>query len=193
MTTSAAHRGQGSFAAAPAQAATRRGRPSKRPKVTYTCEICFSVKTAYAHPNRTYRACSRQCAARLARNKTRKHGKPIDRSADARWRKMRANRNHQISHENMFRRGQCALHPTYNNGSELHVTIDNLPMFAWDHIDRTLKYASVAKLKHRNAEQLQTEIDKCQLVCHNCHAMKSKEHNDHVPVDKQTTNKLTLF
>lgn len=93
----------------------------------------------------------------------------------------------------MLQRGRCALHPTYNNGSELHVTIDNLPMFAWDHIDRTLKYANVAKLKHRNAEQLQTEIDKCQLVCHNCHAMKSKEHNDHVPVDKQTANKLTLF
>ncbi len=193
MATQHQRRGQGDNVAAPAQAAKRRGRPLTSPKITYTCEICSTVKTAYAHPNRTYRACSRQCAMRLARTKTRKHGKTIDPSAAARWRKERANRNHQISHQNMLDRGECALHPTYNNGQKLHVTTDNLPMFAWDHIDRSLKYANVAKLKHRNAQQLQTEIEKCQLVCHNCHAMKSKEHNDHVPVDKQTTNKLTLF
>ena len=195
MTTAAANRGQGSSAAAPAQAATRRGRPSKRPKVTYTCEVCGTTKTVYDHPKRRYRFCSQNCNLINARSQRKKDplAKTKARQRTSIYGKQRRYNNHKLSASNMILRGKCALHPIYNDGQELHVTHNNLPMFAWDHIDRTTKTASVAKTKQKTADVVQNEIDKCQLVCHNCHAMKSKQHNDHIPVDKQTTNKLTLF
>jgi hypothetical protein len=191
MTITQANRGQGSLPAAPAQGAKRRGRPSKHDKVTYTCENCGTLKTVYAHPNRRYRACSRTCNALLARTTTKKYGKRTHNASASR--KKATQKNHALSHQNMLQRGKCALHPIYNDGQELHVTIKNVAMFAWDHIDRTLKTANVARLKTRKAETVQNEIDKCQLVCHNCHAMKSMEQNDHRPIDKQTNPQHTLF
>jgi hypothetical protein len=195
MTAPQANRGQGSFAAAPAQAASRRGRPSKRPKVTYTCEVCGITKTVYDHPKRRYRFCSQNCNLINARSQRKKDplAKTKARQRISKYGKQKRFNNHKLSANNMLMRGKCALHPIYNNGMELQVTLNNLPMFAWDHIDRTNKTASVARLKQRTADLVQTEIDKCQLVCHNCHAMKSKQHNDHIPVDKTNQTSLTLF
>lgn len=190
MTVAQSHRGQGSSAAAPAQGAQRRGRPSKNPKVTYTCELCGTTKTVYQHHRRAYRFCSQTC--NLINARAQRKPDPLAASKKRHRRsnfdKQRRAKNHEISRQNMHKRGQCALHPIYNNGQTLEVTPDTLPMFAWDHIDRTTKTASVAKLKDRNPQTLQNEIDKCQLLCHNCHAMKSREHNDHYPIDKPVTS-----
>jgi hypothetical protein len=190
MTDTQAHRGQGSSAAAPAQGAQRRGRPSKNPKVTYTCELCGTTKTVYQHHSRAYRFCSQTC--NLINARAQRKPDPLAASKKRHRRsnfdKQRRAKNHEISRQNMHKRGQCALHPIYNNGQTLEVTPNTLPMFAWDHIDRTTKTASVAKLKDRNPQTLQNEIDKCQLLCHNCHAMKSREHNDHYPIDKPVTS-----
>jgi hypothetical protein len=189
MTIAQANRGQGSLPAAPAQGAKRRGRPLRNPKITYTCEICGTSKTVYQSPKRSYRFCSPNCNLINARAQ-----RKLDPLATSKRRervsnfsKQRRITNHEISKQNMHKRGQCALHPIYNNGQTLEVTPDTLPMFAWDHIDRTTKTASVAKLKDRNPQTLQNEIDKCQLLCHNCHAMKSREHNDHYPINKTVT------
>jgi hypothetical protein len=122
----------------------------------------------------------------LARTTTKKYGQHThDPNAS---RKKATQKNHALSHQNMLQRGKCALHPIYNNGQELHVNANNVAMFAWDHIDRTLKTANVARLKTRKAQTVQNEIDKCQLVCHNCHAMKSRQHNDHHPINKPMTS-----
>jgi len=195
MTATQTHRGQGSLPAAPAQGAKRRGRPSKNPKVTYQCEICGITKTVYAHPHRLYRFCSQTCNLKNARSQ-----RKIDPLATTKKRnrvnafqKQRRSNNHLLSANNMLARGKCALHPIYNDGQELHVTTNNIAMFAWDHIDRTTKRANVAKLKGKDADVVQQEIDKCQLVCHNCHAMKGQQDQDWKPVDKQTSPQPTLF
>ena len=195
MTTSATHRGQGSSAAAPAQAATRRGRPSKRPKVTYSCEVCGTTKTVYDHPKRRYRFCSQNCNLINARSQRKKDplAKTKARQRTSKYGKQQRFNNHKLSASNMLMRGKCALHPIYNDGNELHVTSDNLPMFAWDHIDRTIKTANVARLKGKTADVVQTEIDKCQLVCHNCHAMKGNQSQDWQPINKTNQTTLTLF
>ena len=195
MTVTQTHRGQGSLPAAPAQGAKRRGRPSKNPKVTYQCEICGTTKTVYQSPNRAYRFCSQTCNLKNARSQRKRDPlaktKRLERTS--KYGRQRRLNNHQLSAANMHKRGQCALHPIYNCGQTLEVTADTLPMFAWDHIDRTTKRASVAKLKSRNPDVVQQEIDKCQLVCHNCHAMKSVEQNDHRPIDQHPNTQSTLF
>ena len=65
----------------------------------------------------------------------------------------------------------------------------NHVMFAWDHIDRTTKLFTISQArKHTSVDNVQellkAEIDKCQLMCHNCHAYKTWAERDHDPVDK---------
>ena len=90
-------------------------------------------------------------------------------------------------------RGRCSLHPIYNAGTELIVNDENLPMFCWDHIDRTEKTDNVARLLKKTEQLVQQEIDKCQLLCHNCHAMKGLQDGDHFSIEKQNNKQKTLF
>jgi len=195
MTVTQTNRGQGSLPAAPAQGAQRRGRPSKNPKITYQCEMCGATKTVYPNHNRAYRFCSQTCNLKNARSR-RKRDPLAKKKAKQRvnaYQKRRRSNNHLLSANNMLARGKCALHPIYNDGQELQVTTNNIAMFAWDHLDRTTKRANVARLKSKDADAVQEEIDKCQLVCHNCHAMKGQQDQDWIPVDKQTSLQPTLF
>jgi hypothetical protein len=108
--------------------------------------------------------------------------------------KRRRTNGRLLSHANMKKRGRCALHPIYNAGQELTVTSKNLPMFCWDHLDRNQKTSNVAKmLGKKDEETIQREINKCQLLCHNCHHMKSIEQGDHKSIEKQKTKHQTLF
>ena len=108
--------------------------------------------------------------------------------------KQRRTINRRISHSNMHQRGKCELHPIYHNGQNMAVTNDNLPMFAWDHLDRTTKKDTIAKLIDVSTPNaIQTEIDKCQLVCHNCHAMKTKENKDYSVATYINPHQPTLF
>jgi hypothetical protein len=177
--------GQGACAA-PAQA--KRGRPKTRQTVTYSCETCGTLKTVYPNANRVYKYCSMACirGKRKPNPKKQKHGNAYN--------KKRRTDNRTLSHTNMKLRGRCALHPIYNAGTELIVNDENLPMFCWDHIERTEKTANVSKLLAKTNEQtVQQEIDKCQLLCHNCHAMKGLQDGDHYSIEKQTTKQETLF
>jgi hypothetical protein len=46
----------------------------------------------------------------------------------------------------------------------------------WDHLPGTEKVASIANLaKHGNREAVLAEIAKCELVCANCHAIRTWE------------------
>ena len=74
----------------------------------------------------------------------------------------------------------------------------NHVMFAWDHIDRTTKLFTISQArKHCNTdnahETLKAEIDKCQLMCHNCHAYKTWAERDHDPVDREVITTWGLF
>ena len=177
--------GQGACAA-PAQA--KRGRPKTRQMITYTCQTCGTSKSVYPNGNRVYKYCSMACirGKRKPNPNKRKHGNSYN--------KKRRTDNRTLSHTNMKLRGCCALHPIYNAGTELIVNDENLPMFCWDHIERTQKTANVSKLLAKTNEQtIQQEIDKCQLLCHNCHAMKGLQDGDHYSIEKQTTKQETLF
>jgi len=74
----------------------------------------------------------------------------------------------------------------------------NHVMFAWDHIDRSEKSftisqaASVVKINNLH-ETLNAEINKCQLMCHNCHAYKTWLERDHDPVDRKVVEVWGLF
>lgn len=176
--------GQGACAA-PAQA--KRGRPKSRQTITYSCQTCGTSKTVAKDHNRVYKYCSMACI----RGKRKPNPNKIKHAQ--KHHKTRTINNRILSHTNMKLRGRCALHPVYNDGQELIVTENNLPMFCWDHIERTKKTANVARLLKTNEQTVQQEIDKCQLLCHNCHAMKGLQHGDHHAINKQTNKQETLF
>jgi hypothetical protein len=180
--------GQGACAA-PAQA--KRGRPKTRQTVTYACQTCGTSKTVYKDANRVYKYCSMACIRGKRKVDPSSKSKKLQRTNA--FQKQRTKDNRVLSHTNMKLRGSCALHPIYNAGIELIVNDENLPMFCWDHIDRTQKTANVARLLKKTEELVQQEIDKCQLLCHNCHAMKGIQDGDHYSIEKQTTKQETLF
>jgi hypothetical protein len=74
----------------------------------------------------------------------------------------------------------------------------NHVMFAWDHVDRTTKLFTISQArkycKTKNADTLiKAEIDKCQLLCHNCHAYKTWAERDHDKLDRKTQVNWQLF
>lgn len=181
--------GQGACAA-PAQA--KRGRPRTRQTVTYSCLTCGMSKTVYKDHNHSYKFCSKKCIRGSGRKKDpNSKNKKLHRTNA--FIKQRTKDNRVLSHTNMKLRGRCALHPIYNAGTELIVNDQNLPMFCWDHVERLDKTANVARLLKTTEQAVQQEIDKCQLLCHNCHAMKGLEQGDHYSIEKQTTKQETLF
>ncbi len=54
-------------------------------------------------------------------------------------------------------------------------TTENLQ---FDHIDRTQKIDNVAKILDYSVEKLTEEVDKCQLLCYECHEFKSLINHD---------------
>ena len=55
-------------------------------------------------------------------------------------------------------------------------TTENLQ---FDHIDRNLKEYSVGKRMGNTFAYLKPELDKCQLLCKQCHQIKSQINHDH--------------
>lgn len=45
----------------------------------------------------------------------------------------------------------------------------------FDHIDRMTKAFTISANYNRRWEALQAELDKCQLLCHECHVTKTRE------------------
>ena len=92
-------------------------------------------------------------------------------------------------------RAKCAYHPTYNNGREHYVTVDNLVEFVFDHMQRVKKRATIAYLvgRYKNSQIIIDEMNKCVLVCHNCHMRKTLDDMDYLPLLNQQTNQLQLF
>jgi hypothetical protein len=92
--------------------------------------------------------------------------------------------------------GRCVLHPFYNDGQEYVCTVERLRAFCWDHIDRTQKFATISQMSgSATRQQIIDEIAKCQLVCANCHQIKSHQNKDHLPITrtKPACNQLALF
>ena len=76
-------------------------------------------------------------------------------------------------HEAKLARGVCV-------DCGLSVTVDNVVVFDFDHRDRSLKLAEVGRLV-KQPHALETELEKCDLRCSNCHRLKTHRNRDWGP------------
>ena len=122
---------------------------------------------------------------------SRRRGRDMDLKRRRMLERMRSLR--QMSNELKLQRGECALHPRYNEGRRKFVTQANLVEFDWDHRDPELKTKSVSNLVATGTEQkVRDEITKCDLVCANCHRRKTQDDNYYLP-RRNHTQHPTLF
>ena len=92
--------------------------------------------------------------------------------------------NRQILNAEKLRRGECELHPLYNNGERKFVVPGLEYLFDMDHLDRTQKHKTIAKMHGDPVKRLMAEIAKCQMVCVECHRRKTVESRDWVHIVK---------
>jgi hypothetical protein len=92
--------------------------------------------------------------------------------------------NRQILNAEKLRRGECELHPFYNNGERKFVVPGLEYLFDMDHVDRTQKHKTIAKMQGDPVKRLLAEIAKCQMLCVECHRRKTVESRDWVHIVK---------
>lgn len=64
-------------------------------------------------------------------------------------------------------------------GRCLRCGIDDHRLLDFDHIDPLTKVMNISAKLHLNIETLKKEIEKCQLLCANCHRLKTIEQHEH--------------
>jgi hypothetical protein len=69
------------------------------------------------------------------------------------------------------------------------VTPENATMFDWDHRNPVDKLFGIAKMNMKKDELFYNEIEKCDLVCSNCHAMRTKIQFEKKIIKTRPTNK----
>ena len=108
---------------------------------------------------------------------------------------------HKLVNDAKLKFGKCVLHPLYNNGDDYVCTPDRLRAFCWDHIDRKTKISTIARMIGGSTRQeLIDEINKCWLVCANCHQIKTYENMEYLKITKslqmqmaEQFKQLTIF
>jgi hypothetical protein len=74
--------------------------------------------------------------------------------------------------ETKISRGTCA-------DCDLQVTAENLVVFDFDHRDPTVKRFAISSMRSSvSFEALREEMSKCDLVCANCHRLRTKKQFD---------------
>ena len=104
-----------------------------------------------------------------------------DRTPSTKW---RLETNKQILTAEKLLRGECALHPFYNNGERKYVMPGLEYLFDMDHIDRNDKHKTIAKMMRDTEKQFREEMAKCQMLCVECHRRKTVESRDWVQIVK---------
>ena len=151
-------------------------------KIWYSsCQVCGKQLTNHGS-TRARSLCSNACRNKILRHRY----KPTVRKP----RKFMSQKDaHELVNNIKLQLGACVLHEFYHKGEQYLCTRDRLRAFCFDHIDREKKYKNVSAMIGRaTKEQLLSEINKCWLVCANCHHMKTYENNDF----KQITKNLEL-
>ena len=92
--------------------------------------------------------------------------------------------NKQILIAEKLSRGECALHPLYNNGDRKFVVPGLEYLFDMDHLDRHDKHKTIAKMMKDPEKQFREEMAKCQMLCVECHRRKTVESRDWVQIVK---------
>jgi len=104
-----------------------------------------------------------------------------NRTPSTKWRR---ETNKQILVTEKLLRGECALHPFYNNGERKYVVPGLEYLFDMDHIDRNYKHKTIAKMMRDTEKQFREEMAKCQMLCVECHRRKTVESRDWVQIVK---------
>ena len=104
-----------------------------------------------------------------------------NRTPSTKWRR---ETNKQILVTEKLLRGECALHPFYNNGERKYVVPGLEYLFDMDHIDRNDKHKTIAKMMKDPEKQFRQEMAKCQMLCVECHRRKTVESRDWVQIVK---------
>ena len=164
------------------------GRPKgvlqKRKQVWHTnCATCSAtIKQAGSGSPRKY--CNKRCQgkhpARL--KKMRERARLNYKKTGTLVRRRETNK--QILIAEKLSRGECALHPLYNNGDRKFVVPGLEYLFDMDHLDRHDKHKTVAKMMGNDEKRFRDEIAKCQMVCIECHRRKTVESRDWVHIVK---------
>ncbi len=94
------------------------------------------------------------------------------------WPKQKRISNREILSAEKLRRGECELHTFYNNGERKFVVAGLEYLFDMDHLDRTQKHKTVAKMMGDPVKRFLAEIAKCQMLCVECHRRKTVENQD---------------
>ena len=152
--------------------------------VWYTnCARCSS-RLANNGSGRPKKFCNPNCARQYRLNKCRIYSNKRARAAGIMPRPAARVTNRAILNAEKLRRGECELHPSYNNGERKFVVPGLEYLFDMDHVDRTQKHKTIAKMANDPVERLLAEIAKCQLVCCECHRRKTVEGRDWVSIVK---------
>ena len=61
----------------------------------------------------------------------------------------------------------------------IEINENNFMMFALDHRDPTQKLFNLSQARSQPAALVLAECRKCELMCHNCHHLKTHKSGDH--------------
>ena len=70
---------------------------------------------------------------------------------------------------------------------ELNVTRENAQMFDWDHRNPVEKTNPISRMNRKSDELFNAEIAKCDLLCKNCHGMRTQRQFDANEIRKRQT------
>ena len=72
-----------------------------------------------------------------------------------------------------------------------HCTVcDSTDNLEFDHIDETTKIFNIGGNLLKSEKELVSELDKCQLLCHDCHLTKTLAHKGH---NRATHGTYTMY
>jgi hypothetical protein len=81
-----------------------------------------------------------------------------------------------------IKRGSCM-------DCKLLIDDKNESMFEWDHKNPSEKTFAISRMHARKDDLYYAEIEKCDLVCSNCHSLRTKKHWENNMINKKTSIK----
>ena len=149
-----------------------------------TCNTC-SATIKQVGSSRPRKYCNLRCRGKHpARLKQMRDKARLKNKSNGKIRVLQRETNKQILVAEKLRRGECELHPLYNNGDRKFVVPGLEYLFDMDHLDRHDKHKTVAKMMGNDEKRFRDEIAKCQMVCIECHRRKTVESRDWVHIVK---------
>jgi hypothetical protein len=73
---------------------------------------------------------------------------------------------------------------------KLKVTRDNAICFDWDHREPSNKIYPISRMNYKTDELFNVEIEKCDLLCKHCHAVRTKYQFDNNIIMKRKSKKI---